>query len=108
MSNQRRDARSAGFAAQGQNVFGRTQLATTYRPPAGANDSRSFERTMAARREAQGVQDALQSFHQTNSRVMAANESDARVDAMRRMRKFQQQNAEVSRAQHLVVRHPRL
>lgn len=58
-------------------------------------DSRQFERTMQQRREQQGVQDALHGFHAVNSRVMAVNESDERVDAMRRMRRFQQQNAEV-------------
>lgn len=99
MSNARRDASrtvGGGFNAIASSAFARTQMQSTTR-----HDARTFDRTMAARRDAQGVQDALHDFHAENSRVTAVNESDARVDNMRRLRRFQQQNAELSQAYQL-------
>lgn len=89
MANARRDA---GYMSQLQ----RTQLQSTLRPQ--LHDRSTFDRTMAARRDAQGVQDSLQSFHAANSRIAALHESEARVDNMRRARRFQQQNAELAQA----------
>ncbi len=97
MASQRRDAR---VQSQSQSNFSHTQLNVTSRPS--VNDSRGFEKTMAARREAQGVHDSLQHFTQQNSRSTAVNQSDARVEAMRRMRQFQTQNAEVRHGSHRV------
>jgi hypothetical protein len=98
MSNARRAQQSSSAFGGGavQSQFNRTQLASTFRPQ--VNDARSFDRTMGQRRDQQTVQDALQGFHAVNSRVMAINESDARVETMRRMRRFQQQNAELAQA----------
>jgi len=72
----------------------RTQMAVTARPA----DARGFERTMAVRREVQHQQDGLLTFAAQNSRSAAINESDARVEAMRRMRTLQVQNAELQQA----------
>ena len=97
MASQRRDAR---MQSQSHYSFARTQLNTTTRPAAAATatDSHGFEKMMAARREVQGVQDSLQRFTQQNSRATVVNQSDARVEAMRRMRHVQTQNAEVRNA----------
>jgi hypothetical protein len=72
-------------------------MAVTARPMA---DARGFERTMAMRRDAQYATDGLHKFTAQNSRSAAINESDARVEAMRRMRNLQTQNAEVRHPTH--------
>lgn len=89
MATQRRDAQ---YRVGAQSAFARTALMTTARP---VHDARSFERTMQMRREIGSAQSALQKFEAANSRTMAANQSDNRVEALRRMRSLQQQNAEV-------------
>jgi len=94
MSNQRRHQ----YAVVGAPALNRTQLASTHSRVPFHGDRAAFDRTIAARREADAKQDTLADFHAINARITAVNESESRVESMRRLRRIQQQNAELAMA----------
>lgn len=60
--------------------------------------SRLFEQRMDKRIQADRQHEILQNYHKHNQLYSSTNASDERVDTLRRLRKFQQQNQELQQA----------
>lgn len=73
--------------------FGRTQLASTQ-----LIGRREFDARMERNRLTHEKQNELSKFHQQNQLIMAVQESDNRVENLRRLRRYQQQNGELLQA----------